>query len=68
MGHITRILLAEGCLINLLAHYPYYKCTINSTGTLLGDCATSSDHVVIYGINLSYDHEFKILSCPEPDQ
>ena len=30
------------------------------------DCATSSDHVVIYGINLGFDHELKILSCPEP--
>ena len=59
--------MAEGFLINLLAHYPCYRRTINSTRTLLGDCVTSSDHVVIYGINLGFDHELKILSCPEPE-
>ena len=56
----------RGFLINFLVHYPCYRRTINSTRTLLGDCATSSDHVVIYGINLGFDHELKILSCPEP--
>ena len=41
--------------------------TINSTRTLLGDYASSSDHVVIYGINLYYDHDLKMLSRPEPE-
>ena len=54
------------CLFNLLAHYPCYRHTISSTKTLFGKCASSSDHVVIYGIILDYDNEVKILSRTEP--
>ena len=34
--------------------------------SLLGECASSSDHDVIYGINLDFDHELKMQSRPEP--
>ena len=60
-------LLGEECLLNLLAHYPCYRCTINSTRALFGDCASSNDHVVIYGIVLDNDYEVKMLSRPQPD-
>ena len=59
-------MLGVKCLFNLLAHYPYYRRTINSTETLFGDSASSSDHVVIYGIVLKYDDELKMLSCTQP--
>ena len=42
--------------------------TINSTKTLIGDYASSSDLAVIYGINLYYDHDLKMWSCPQPAQ
>ena len=48
-------------------HYSCYWCTINSPRFLLGDCATYSDHIVIYGIDLDYDHEVKMQSRPQPD-
>ena len=31
-----------------------------------GDCASSTDDAVIYGINLGYDNELKMQSRPEP--
>ena len=38
-------------------------------GCLLREwCQTSSDHVVIYGINLDNDHELKMLSRPHPTE
>ena len=52
------------CQLNLLAHYLCYWYTINGTKSLIGECATSSDHIVIYGISLDYDHEFKMQSRP----
>ena len=58
-------LLGVGGLLNLLAHYPCSRRTINNTKTLLGDCATSNDNVVIYGIVLIYDYELKMLFRPE---
>ena len=61
-------LLGEGCLLNLVAHYPCYISTINSTRALFGDCASSTDHVVIYGINLGYDNELKMQSRPESQE
>ena len=48
------------CHLNLLAHNLCYGHTINSMRTLFGDFASSSDHVVIYGINVCYDHELKM--------
>ena len=56
----------EGVYLNLLAHYPCCRRTINNTRTLFGDCASSTDDVVIYGINLGYDNELKMQSRPEP--
>ena len=57
----------EGCRLYLLAHYPCYRPTINSTRTLFGDGASRTDHVVIYGIDLGYGNELKMQSRPEPD-
>ena len=59
-------MLGEGCHLTLLTHYSCYWRSIKSTRPLLGDCATTSDHVVIYGINLDYDHELKMQSRPQP--
>ena len=61
-------MLGEGCHLTLLTHYSCYWRTINSPRSLLEDCATSSDHVVSYGINLDYDHELKMQSRPQPDE
>ena len=61
-------LLGEEYLLNLLVHYPCYKRTINSARSLLGDCASSTDHVVIYDAVLQRDNELKMLSRPKPDQ
>ena len=33
---------------------------------MFGDCASSTDDVVIYGINLGYENELKMQSRPEP--
>ena len=46
--------------------YSSHWCTINIHKSMIGVCATSSDHIVIYGVGLDYDHELKMQSRPEP--
>ena len=65
---VTRLVVClgggGGCHLTLLAHYSWYWCTLNGPKSLLGDCATSSDYVVIYRINLDYNHVLRMLSRP----
>ena len=53
-----------GKIINLRAHFASWWGTVNSSWDLLGECASSSDHVVISGVYLHFNNEVKIVSCP----